>query len=185
MSQFKQRFLFSNLYAWEMEHDLKITRNFFATSHGKGVVVGIGGTVKRAVWRHVKAERTHMTSASEYSTLGKQLCPNIHIKFISKEEITKLASFLDTKWSNTKPVPGTHHIHYVKSHGRDRVQVSDTTDGGEARLCVICTTTTTQEHQGEQAEQKDKDKEEEGEEDEQEEEVDVQVRQWVVVVYDG
>ena len=79
-SQFKQRFLFSNLYAWEMEHDLKITWNFFATSHGKGVVDGIGGTVKRAVWRHVKAERAQVTNASEYSTLGKRLCPNIHIK---------------------------------------------------------------------------------------------------------
>ena len=41
-SQFKQRFLFSNLHGWEMEHDLKICWNFFATSHGKGVVDGIG-----------------------------------------------------------------------------------------------------------------------------------------------
>ena len=104
-----------------MEYDLKITWNFFATSHGKGVVDGIGGTVKRAVWRHVKAERAHMTNASEYSTLGKWLCPNIHIKFVSKEEIAELTSYLDTKWSNTKPVPGTHHVHCVKSHGSDRV----------------------------------------------------------------
>ena len=116
-----------------------------------------------------------MTNASEYSTLGKRLCPNIHIKFVSKEEITELSIFLDTKWSNTKPVPGTHHVHYVKSHGSDRVQVSDTTDGGEARVCLIRTTTTTQEDQGEQEEQEDEDEEEEGEEDEQEEEVDVQV----------
>ena len=41
-SQFKQRFLFSNLHGWEMEHDLKICWNFFATSHGKGVVDGLG-----------------------------------------------------------------------------------------------------------------------------------------------
>ncbi len=59
------------------------------------------------------------------------------IRFVSKEEIAELTSFLDTKWSNTKPVPGTHHVHRVKSHGSDRVQVSDTTDGGKARVCVI------------------------------------------------
>ena len=100
-------------------------------------------------------------------------------------EIAELTSFLDTKQSNTKPVPGTHHVHCVKSHGSDRVQVSDTTDGGEARVCVIRTTTTTQEDQGEQEEQEDEDEEEEGEEDEQEEEVDVQVGQWVAVQYDG
>ena len=37
-SQFKQRYLFSNLHSWEMEHDIELSWNFFATSHGKGVV---------------------------------------------------------------------------------------------------------------------------------------------------
>ena len=49
-SRFKQRFLFSNLHHWEQDHDITIRCNFFATSHGKGVVDGIGGTVKRTVW---------------------------------------------------------------------------------------------------------------------------------------
>ena len=104
-SQFKQRALFSNLYAWEMDHDLKITWNFFATSHGKGVINGIGGTLKRTVWRHVKAERAHVTNASEYSTLGKQLCPNIHIEFIPKEDIAQQTTFLDAKWENIRALP--------------------------------------------------------------------------------
>ena len=69
-SQFKQRFLFSNLYAWEMEYGFTITWNFFATSHGKGVVDGIGGTVKRAIWRHVKAERAHVTNASLFDRIN-------------------------------------------------------------------------------------------------------------------
>lgn len=88
----------------------------------------------------------------------------------SKEDIAELTSFLDTKWSNLKPVPGTHQVHCVKSHGSDSVQVSDATDGGEARVCVICTTTTTQEEQGEQDKQEDEDEEEEEQEDEDEEE---------------
>ena len=83
------------------------------------MVNGIGGTLKRAVWRHVKAERAHVTNASEYSTLGKRLCPNINIEFVSKEDIAELTSFLDTKWSNMKPVPGTHQVHCVKSHGSE------------------------------------------------------------------
>ena len=58
-------------------------------------------------------------------------------------------------------------------------------NGGEARVCVIRTTTTTQEDQGKQEEQEDENEEEEGEEDEQEEELDVQVGQWVAVQYDG
>ena len=190
-SQFKQRYLFSNLYSWEKERDLKITWHFFATSHGKGVVDGIGGTVKRAVWRHVKAERAHVTNASEYSTLGKQLCPNVNIEFVSKETI---ARFLDTKWSNTKPVPGTHQVHCVKSHGSDSVQVSDTTDDGDTRVCVIRTNVTETSEQEEQQEEEEDEHEEQGENDheeeedgehEEDEEVDIQVGQWVVVSYDG
>ena len=61
-SQFKQRFLFSNLYAWEQEHGFKIKWYYFATSHGKGVVDGIGGTVKRAVWRHVRSGHAHVSN---------------------------------------------------------------------------------------------------------------------------
>ena len=49
-SQFKQWFLFSNLHLWEAEFGVKLTWNLSATSHGKGVVDGIGGTVKRTVW---------------------------------------------------------------------------------------------------------------------------------------
>jgi len=61
-----------------------------------------------------KAERAHVTNASEYSTLGIRLCPNINIEFVSKEDIAELTSFLDTKWSTTKPVPGTDQVHCVK-----------------------------------------------------------------------
>ena len=56
-----------------MEHDLNIMWNFFATSHKKGVVDRNGGTVSRAVWRHVKSKRAQVTNASEYSSLGKWL----------------------------------------------------------------------------------------------------------------
>ena len=43
-SQFKQMYLFSSLYTWE-QHHVHMVWNFFATSHGKGVVDGLGGTV--------------------------------------------------------------------------------------------------------------------------------------------
>ena len=68
-------------------------------------------------------------------------------------------------------------------HGSDRVQVSDTTNGREVRVCVIRTTITTQEEQSEQDKQEDEDEEED--EQEEEEERDLQVGQWVVVLCDG
>ena len=66
-----------------MEHNLTITWNFFATSHGKGVVDGIGGTAKRAVWRHIQSEKAHVTSAKEYAEVAQQRCPSIHVNYIA------------------------------------------------------------------------------------------------------
>ena len=67
-----------------MEHDIKLSWNIFATSHGKGVVDGIGRTVKRTVWRHIK---TDITSAQEYATLAKELCQNIIVQYIPRSGI--------------------------------------------------------------------------------------------------
>ena len=96
-SQFKQRFLFSNLHHWEQDHDITIRWNFFATSHGKGVVDGIGGTVKRTVWRLIRSERSHVTTPHDYAALAKQLCSNVQIEFVSKSEIDQQFAFLDAK----------------------------------------------------------------------------------------
>ena len=40
-SQFKQRYLFSNIHLWETNLNIQILWHFFATSHGKGAVDGM------------------------------------------------------------------------------------------------------------------------------------------------
>ena len=56
--QFKRWYLFSNLHSWEKKFSIGLTWYFFATSHGKGSVDGIGGTVNRSVWRATHAGST-------------------------------------------------------------------------------------------------------------------------------
>ena len=48
MKRVKQKFLFSNLHTWKIEFKCKITWNFFATSHRKGALDGIGSTVQQS-----------------------------------------------------------------------------------------------------------------------------------------
>lgn len=103
------------------------------------MVDGIGGTVKRAVWRHVKAEKSHVTDPQQYAALARQLCPKVRIEYIPKEEIAKHTSFLDKKWENMKAIPGTHQVHCVQPDGSDYVIVSDTTNSAESRRCQIRT----------------------------------------------
>ena len=104
-SQFKQRFLFWNLHYWQQDHHLKLTWNFFATSHGKGVVDGLGGTVKRAVWRYVRSGQVHITTAEEYAKIAEQRNPKIHVQFIAKGDIDQIKPQLDAKWEGVLADP--------------------------------------------------------------------------------
>ena len=52
-SQFKNK-LIANTFSWLCEkHLVNIERNFFARSHGKGCVDGVGSTIKRYVAQKV------------------------------------------------------------------------------------------------------------------------------------
>lgn len=149
-----------------MEHDLEFFRHLSWERCGRWYQ---GNTPEGGV-EACKSRKSTRDKCQWVLHFGETALPKHKHWVHSKEDIAELTSFLDTKWSNLKPVPGTHQVHCVKSHGSDSVQVSDTTDGGEARVCVICTTTTTQEEQGEQDKQEDEDEEEEEQEDEDEEE---------------
>ena len=73
--------------------------NFFATSYGKGVVDGIDGTVKRA-WSEV----TKLTSQMrKFADVAQLCCPNIHVSFIPKEQITSFESPQQVLLTATQP----------------------------------------------------------------------------------
>ena len=136
-SQFKQKKLFSNLHYWEQDHHLKLTWNFFATSQGKGVVDGLGGTVKRAVWRHVRSEKVHITTAEEYAKIAEQHNPKIHLQFIAKGDIDQIKPQLYAKWEDVLAVPKTHRRHCIIPKGKGTVMVSDTSDSKEYTLVPL------------------------------------------------
>ena len=48
-----------------------ISWNFFATSHGKGAVGGVGGVLKRRAWNKVKARQVVIRNAAEFTDAVK------------------------------------------------------------------------------------------------------------------
>ena len=54
-SQFKSRFMYQYISDLRVKYNLSsLSWNFFAASHGKSSVDGLGGTLKRIVWNRVK-----------------------------------------------------------------------------------------------------------------------------------
>ena len=80
-------------------------------------------TVKRTVLRHIRSERSHVTTSHNYAALAKQQCSNVQIEFVAKSEIDQQFAFLDAKWEGVMAVPQTHRVHCIQASGTDQVKV--------------------------------------------------------------
>ena len=74
-----KKFTHSNLPLWESVLNIKLTWHFFATSHLKGVVDGLGGSIKRSVWRVIGIQDHTISNTSGYTDHARQRNQNIDV----------------------------------------------------------------------------------------------------------
>ena len=118
---------------------MKISWHFFANSHGKGVVDGLGGTVKRTVWRYVRAGAATATTPKAFYEVAVARNPGVRIDYITKEEIminSQKAKLVES-WNETLAVPNTQKLHSVRTMGRKHLQVADTSNSNDWTLVQI------------------------------------------------
>ena len=66
-SQFKNKYIANFLHT--LNKIVQIQWNYFAASHGKGVVDGIGGSVKRLVWNAVISRKSLVVDDAWWPTV--------------------------------------------------------------------------------------------------------------------
>ena len=71
-AQFKNRYTLSNLTFMRKDFGVDGEWSFFASSHGKGAVDGVGGVVKRAVWNAVRTRKAVARDAREFGECARQ-----------------------------------------------------------------------------------------------------------------
>ncbi|CAF4752823.1 unnamed protein product [Rotaria sp. Silwood2] len=109
-SQFKQRFHFRNLVRIANERRIDLSWHFFATSHGKGVVDGIGGTVKRLVWSSILASGV-CRSAEDFIKLPMKETNKIVLIEIKISDINTSKAKLESIFKAVKTVSETQKVH--------------------------------------------------------------------------
>jgi hypothetical protein len=114
-SQFKQRFNFVNISFFPSLYGVETTWHFFATGHGKGAVDGIGGTIKRQVWRSVLSDAFVVSDAASFFTCAKSLSTSINVLYLSEDDINKHRDMLDIRWKNVISLPGTQSLHFIQA----------------------------------------------------------------------
>ncbi|XP_071943945.1 uncharacterized protein [Antedon mediterranea] len=94
-SQFKNRFIVAAIQPLQAKHKVTLRWNYFATSHGKGPVDGIGGSVKRFVWGQVRTRKTIVSDAKSFVSAAAGM-KNVSVKHFSQQEIDKRNTSLNT-----------------------------------------------------------------------------------------
>ena len=62
----------------------QVSWHFFATSHGKGPIDGLGGTIKHIITEYSMA---NVVTTEDFSKLANNSCPNILIDYVSKSKV--------------------------------------------------------------------------------------------------
>ncbi|CAF4499224.1 unnamed protein product, partial [Didymodactylos carnosus] len=103
------------------EHDLKLSWNFFATSHGKRVVDGIGGTVKRMIWQEMMTKKQCKTAA-DFVPLAKSKTNIIILCEMAQGAIDASEQKLKQLFDGTKAVRNTQKLHNVIAVRQDVIE---------------------------------------------------------------
>lgn len=75
---------------FEAKFDLKIVWNYFATSHEKGCVDGIGATTKKIVRKHVLARNCLISNATQFVQAFELTKSNILVEEITEEDFNRI-----------------------------------------------------------------------------------------------
>ena len=130
-AQFKNCSIFSVLPLLQSKFDINVHWHYSITSHAKGVVDGIGGTIERIVWNYAIANNAEIvfSSAENLAVIATLRNPNIMIKYLSSNDAQEKAHEVQHVWESAIPVSNTHNGHYVTPAGSNQfVLVGETSD---------------------------------------------------------
>ncbi|GBM81678.1 hypothetical protein AVEN_239454-1 [Araneus ventricosus] len=124
---FKQKF---SLCLGTIMHD-NFQWHFTATSHGKGAIDGLGGTIKCRVREATRSRNIDPRTAEEFVDCTKRLCPKIIVLYVLQETVTKKKQKLEEIWMpndeeiNTRLKSTSWNTLFVKRRHRAKTPTQD------------------------------------------------------------
>jgi hypothetical protein len=103
--------------------NVNLTWNFFSSGHGRGAVGGVGGSIKRLVWKGVMANKFIVRNANDFVRCATAAATHINTILIDAQYIKSQSVVLDQRWEKVRSIPDTLKIHYVISLSLYNVEV--------------------------------------------------------------
>lgn len=110
-SEFKNRFMAHLLQELSTKYKKIFKWKFFATSHGKGIVDGIGGRAKSIVRYKTRSQGDTapiVQSAKDFADLVSSLMPNTKVFLIPQLDISQR-----TSWEEAPLIHGIKSMHII------------------------------------------------------------------------
>ena len=112
-SQFKNKYIAASLLKLEEKHSLQIQWHYFATSHGKGCVDGIGGLVKRKVTERVIQRRAIVKDMKSFYECCLTLEVSVKFFLISTDTINEFnATDMGSTFDDAPEMKGIKAAHH-------------------------------------------------------------------------
>lgn len=101
---FKQKYSLCQVVTLNFPDIQEVEWHFFATSHGKGPIDGLGGTIKRRVSEYIMGDRNYNAVTTEdFAKVAQERCPNIIIQFVPHDQVlTFIREKIAEKWTDPK-----------------------------------------------------------------------------------
>lgn len=115
-AQFKNKYIAAAIVLFEELFPIKIVWNFFATSHGKGCVDGLGAVAKHRVKRMVLSRKAVVNCATDFVEAFNSEFSSVKVEEVSESEIATINSDLESDFvfSNAKKVPKITSFHRLQ-----------------------------------------------------------------------
>jgi len=120
-SQFKNRYIINHLTTMLDVSGIDFNWNYFASSHGKGIVDGVGGILKRLVWLEIMAGKG-CASAEDFVNICHQKTKTISVLFVKQVQFDITKSMLEKTFSNMINLPGIQKQHHIQALHKNVIQ---------------------------------------------------------------
>jgi hypothetical protein len=105
-SQFKNQFIMNGLKSLESRHNKKIRWNFYAPMHGKSIIDGIGGSVKRFVKGRILAQDLLVNSAEDFVRVASAMNTKVILMTADDIESRNIEIDLNSIIKESKKIAG-------------------------------------------------------------------------------
>lgn len=114
-SQFKNRYIAAMIQHLETKFNIPIMWNYFATSHGKGCIDGVGATAKTIVRKHVRERDCMVNGAADFVGAFNLTKSKIWVEEVTDRQFDEIndelgCAVIFSKAKNIRDISSMHQI---------------------------------------------------------------------------